>query len=1174
MKYILFFCCSISAFANVQNQISIKLDAGINTYRLINSGSAAGTFDRIASVPASWARIGIVIAPGTNIPPTASTTYTTCADPCGQSSTASLMTMNLQWGQTYIWLIRLDSDGTVHSPFTMTQVASSYVTGSCGGLGTMAMVEPAITTTSPLPMPREVVGQDCFVDAARIALQSGHASTSVRYWLRVHNPTYNQLLPARIDGKILLKVNSGSWISLTNSTSGLTAVDEARYQVVDNNSSQKLFGGWQQVREYIQTIPNGTISGGDTTVDQRLGFLGTDGITSGWRCLECFPIEGTDFTISSITCTSNSCVATATGSNFTSGDSVLVRGISGMRGQLNGPQVLTAASTNSFTFTPHTAGSGGSRPAIYVVPDGTYTVPVNRNPSTHVPTEQAVAYATRMLVAATAFTYPDGTVEASPSGGDVTKGRCLFTTGNESCTGGLFDQMYNPNLPYLNNVLHNDTCATCHGPTGWDLSYFKYSNNSIRQRSIFHSFTGTQGTYIASYIRSLDAASSPPYSAYPWNSPFQGGPGMDHYTWSISGGNLTNIVVAANHTAVATLTGTTDVRLNDPLNIHGVVSDTDLNTQTLAPTSTDWRVTGVAGGSIAFTVPSNVTAGTYNVSSDPNMVIDMGNNLAGGCGVDCVRTYGYDSDMFGSDRTKWVYTSNMDPRTAALPYQAPDWQRFWLATINPANVYPGSDFAGSAGQLAFANYYANITSGNFASYKSNTYAQSSGLNPYGQNQQYAGRSAGEGTTNFSLGNQAGESNPITHHLRESTFQIAAMQMFTLGVEKQLMPLYGQMMVDIHGSPTKTGCEPSWGLPGSFAFLMAPHVQKMYGGPPDTVSGVLEGYYSSWNGISFIWYDQTPLYNSNSCWGKPQDFIDSSYTENWDMLVGQNRANGLITFVQNTITAPQAGRENTNFIYTASQSDLDGLDWSPILRQNMFNKDKRASYYWFTAGDWQTLVNNNLTMQLALIADRNTGQWQTIVSNASGGLTTCAANGAAAVFSAGASLNICESAASNITYFKMFGANSTNLSTYKAWAHAVWPLHDFDADEAAGIEGDQYNDYGTGDLSSAGSGKTITFSTACPMTASGTPLALVIGGGSGGRTEWFFVGGSPPLQGAITGGTCVKGSPGTLIVTTQYAHTGSWKATVGLSPNNIYSNWYGASFDQATTGWFQGSNMVP
>ncbi len=68
-------------------------------------------------------------------------------------------------------------------------------------------------------------------------------------------------------------------------------------------------------------------------------------------------------------------------------------------------------------------------------------------------------------------------------------------------------------------------CSDCHTSDGSDLRYFRFSNNAIVQRARFHGLSQTQGEQIASYIRRLNTPA--PADAWPWNPPYQPGPGLD-----------------------------------------------------------------------------------------------------------------------------------------------------------------------------------------------------------------------------------------------------------------------------------------------------------------------------------------------------------------------------------------------------------------------------------------------------------------------------------------------------------------------------------------------------------------------------------------------------------------------------------------------------------------------
>lgn len=1147
-------------------QKAFMLEAGKKSFTLNNSGPQGGTLSRVVGIPAAWDRVGVVVIPGIFVPPTPTTTFTDCTDPCGVSGTVSQTTTNLQSGQSYIWNVRLNTDGTTYSPFTVSAVAGAYSANQCGGVGTIPQIAFPVVTTSPLQMPIEVIGQDCYETAPyRFALKSGHASTSIRLFFRVYALVYNTT--GRYDGKISIQINGGAWLPLTNANSNVVPVDEAKYYnragTINNSANDAVIpiGGIAQVREYTLALTSNPIGSSDTTYDIKFRFNGTEGIVSGSRILEAFPIEGTDKTVTQIVCSSNVCVGTSNSHGFSSGESILILGAPGLRA-LDGPQVLTSVTTNTFTFTPHAQGSGGSRPEIYVVPDGTYTVPVDRSFYPTVSSAQPVMRASRMLVATTAFTYPDGSQESAPAGGDATKGRCLFIYGNESCTPGEHN-LVNPMFAHGNYRL-TAQCASCHagGPTsgpgpGWDLQYYKFSNYSIKARSVFHGLTDAQGDHIAAYIRSLNAAA--PYQAYPWNPPFQPGPGMDQYTWKrlASGSTMTAILCGASgslpsNTCKATgLSTTAGVKLTDPVLINGVTGDTDLNTQTTA--STTWRITAFDATSITFTT-TNVTDGTYN---NTGIVINLANNFAAGCGVDCVVQYAYNDMLyyFGTDKSKWVYNSWLDARLLPLPWQLPDWNKFWLPAVYPGDSYPSAGFEASIPNTHYQTLLSCVTPGNFASYKSCGYmgASSPDTQLFDQylnftDRQFEGNSVYRLLTPSRLADYPNQQNLF----RNSTAQTFLLQQWTMSVEYQTIGMDAQRQTDLHGAATATGCYRQWGLPLGI-FTSGAHKYVL--------DGVLNGQRSDFNNQSNIMYIWTPLVEGN-CYGGPDSPVDYGYINDFLDEMTQYRPSGYAVHLMEQVIVTQLGSQFANFARMPNSGDNGQQGVGPLVGY-LFGQN----YWFFTQAEYVQLINDLLDMMATQNAAHDAAYWSTQVTHYG---TDC--NGAWLAWP-GNQGSSCDNAAMFYTIALGVGANSTKVSAYRTFIDSIsalipaWAAHDWDADAAAGVEGNLVNG-ATGDLS-VPQLNTVTFST-CPgplqvggMFSSPVTRQFVINSTGGELPEILF-----PTFGY--GGACnsAGGGTGTLKFTTTRAHTGTLKISLGLGPDiNPYPNW---TF--GTPVWFRGKNM--
>lgn len=1141
-----FLSCPVFA-ANPAIYTAFRLDAGETSYTINNSGSVGTTPLQTFKLPSGWTQAGIVLTPGVYVPPTSTTTFTACAAPCGIGATVGATTINMQLGQSYRWLVKFDGSGNISSPFTVTSVGGAYAANACNSTGTIPIIESTITTTSPLPMPREVVGQDCSIDRTRLTLQSPHASTGIRLFIRIHSPIYDALLPNRIDGKIEVQINSGVWQILNNANSNITAADETKYQVLDNSGNLKKFGGSAKVRDYILAIPNGTIGSGDTTVDIAWRFRGTDGKTSGSRILEMVLIESTDCDMTNIAKTGTASIGTCNSHGFSSGDDILVRGAPGERMVFNGMRHLSGVTTNTFTFANCDYSSGGSKLTSCVLSDGNWAPPINRDPNTNTPTQQAHMYASRMLVARSAFTYTDPSTWVAPVAGNSTRGGCYFTTSTFDCTAAQHN-LSNSNLAYLNNKI-NAQCSNCHSPTGGDVKYYAFSNESIKVRSIFHGFSEQAGDDIAAYIRGN--AIAVPTQARPWNPPFQTGPGMANGTFTKAATTLTSIVVSSN-VGTFTVPGGHGYTTGQPVTTWGATVDTDLNaTCTITVTN-----------SIVFTCPTtSVANGTYTEST---LQITMANDIAAGCGVDCVTTYGY-KDMLDSfsDTSKWVFTSNIEPRTITWPYQFPDWNTNWLPAVWPGDSYPTANYTSSTPYTFYLSLLSGVTPGSFSSFQSNTYGLSSGKSILQLVQEYVGNDAPQQYNSFSqYKNDASVSDvaiaPSQWNIyRNSVFQAAAIQTWTMAVEYKLIGLYGQAQVAINGTPSATGCNPPWGILGKADFYFGPHVEKMY------TRTVGDGYDSTFQTLSNAWYIATPGINSGACYAIPGGQIDSSYLEKFLDFTGIMRASGYSTVIMEAILSMQAGRNDTVFDFINGAS-RDGTDWGGPLRRNVFGYNKAQSYWWFTASDYAALVNLHLSIVVAAINGQDAAHWRTAIDNMYPDYITSTTNcdfqgtsgtaqAAYRVYLPGGSLNPCNFAASNLTMWTLFGANSTNITTVKNWAATLFPSHNFQLDIDAATEGDT-GDYGTGNLTATGS-HVITFSTKCPTVTNGL---LIAGGGALSEIP------------TITSNSCTPGATGTITVTTTIAHPNGWKATGGCSTVSLYpNNDLGLSSE-----WFRCKNMYP
>lgn len=1164
------FLFSLSSFAGVVTNYSqmqvVLLDAGANSFTIRDSVS--GTDLPMTINPGTNRRLKLAISI-VFAPPTASTVATPCNDPC-------VVTIRRADGIQYYWTANTDNAGANSTGWSAN--TSTYDRQSAGatpctiGVGMLPMIEPAITTTAPLPMPREVIGQDCYVDRTQLPLTSPHASTGIKLFLRTHSIAYTTL--GRIDGKVSVQVNSGNWITLTNANSSLVPVDEMKWFVLPNltpttgpdfTATPNSIGGPAQVRDYLLTIADGTIGSGDTAVTIGWRFNGTEGITSGFRVLEMYLVDGPECTLTALTKSSTTASATCASHGYSTGDTVIMRGADGMRMVMNGPRSITVSSSSVFTFaTCGTDRSGGSKVTSCTSaagsPDGSYMPPVSRTVLGGHATQQAYAITNKSIIALSAFLQTDPSTWTVPGGGDATRGSNLFNYGNTTGTPSEHN-LVNPMLPYFGNKILAQ-CSSCHShKTGKDLKYYNFSNRAIIERSYFHGFSTQDGLDIATYIRSLNIAVST--QARPWNPPMQTGPGMSCCTWAkasslaVGAGKLTNIIVTSNSAVMTVFSTSPTVKIGDPLYIYGASVDTDLNGY--------WTVTGVTATTVSFTTASVANA-TYTEST---LVANMANDFMAGCGVDCVVTYPYSKHLVtvgGNDAANWPWNAYVEPRDIAYPWQFADLSDLWWAPIHPEEV-PGYNNTGqyATAQGNFETLYDDTIYGDFNSWKNATVTPVDPVNcgtvttGYGtclfqdfQDTWQQNISSPTSTYPFTVlaPGAAGNYAPsMIYTFRQGITNLNAMYQWAMAVDKGTLPMNVQRMTDIKGAATIGSGYPPWGIASEvFTFRVGAHLNKM---DPNTGFDKLR---STYNYLANIWYINAPSVNGGNGYDEPSSPISSDYYQAFIDDVSSMRNAGIVKVLTTPLLVPQAGQQQPNLARSSGVSS-PGTDWANLMYAGITGADARSAHFydWSTDAEVTTMANRLLAMKNSLAVSRTASYWTTVMYNTQLNNTnpvTSFGCTAQAAFQEG-NLNACSGLQGSLTNLALFSDDSTAVNDFKTFLESLtWtisPTHDFDDDVAAATAADT-GDYGTGTLTAPGS-VTVTFASYCPGSSASlafpTIPVLIRGAGANDVAETRYP----------TGGTCAaRGGTGTLTFTTTEAHTSPIRVSWGCGKDNLYPNW--------------------
>lgn len=487
-------CVGLPLFAVDYVDGTTLLLNGSNTVTITDSGAGAG-------MPIT--RAFPVHTPGNRIKVWFSTTLTpnkisatTCADPC-------TISMHRDWGWQYEWFEEVDPSGLSLNPVRDSGATPRII----------PLVEEPVHTVGNWTFPIEVIGQDAYTMHVQVNVPNGSVLTGLRLYFRCHSCGYRGQLP--VDGKASVQINGGAWIGITNAN--VTGVGELSYY--------GGVGGFIHLQEFTIPITDGTITTGTNTIGFR--FNATDGVTSGFRIID-LNLWEPDMQIDQLVSASSTVTATlhSTQPQLVTNNWVNVHSAPGIRGRFNGPRQITASDNTHFTFT---ACGTNINLINCTAPDGTYVAPTSQDSGT----VQPQILAARQLIPQSAYSFDDPTTWVAPPSGNASNGNTWFNTS------ALFD----PNTPYLNNVLSSSHCQSCHADvpgasnqTGFDLKYFNYSNKAIIQRSVFHHLTGQQGLDIAANIRNQTS----PAPSRPWWPLYQPCPTLDSNSvtnWAAGGGS-------------------------------------------------------------------------------------------------------------------------------------------------------------------------------------------------------------------------------------------------------------------------------------------------------------------------------------------------------------------------------------------------------------------------------------------------------------------------------------------------------------------------------------------------------------------------------------------------------------------------------------------------------------
>lgn len=407
-------------------------------------------------------------------------------------------------------------------------------------------------------------------------------------------------------------------------------------------------------------------------------------------------------------------------------------------------------------------------------------------------------------------------------------------------------------------------------------------------------------------------------------------------------------------------------------------------------------------------------------------------------------------------------------------------------------------------------------------------------------------------------------------LSYSTMQYTMNKVFEVAVDKNTFCFDGQRIANIRGGSSTPN--PNWPVSCGFAdnavFETSFHKIHFDGGAGsmNTAQDVVVQ--------SNAWYVAQVPANGGNGWDEADSPIDQAYLAHFLKQIVNYRPSGAMAQLYAQLFVPQVSSSWPEFSYYLHSYAGEGTDWAGWFQNDNFNYQMFPNYFLSPLTQWRALVDTYLKQRNVMLdpLTHDAAYWNTIFTNKGWtGADCCNAHDA---FTNSNGHKPGAIIAMELTFFTMWGANATELTKLYTFAKSIpgWVgFEAFDDNILYGNRADQFGTagYGTGTLTSAGSGKTITYVSACPGAAGVDPGIgpMIITDGTD----------TPDVIDLRTStGTCAtRGGSGTLVVTTAYPHTGAWKALVGLSAVLPYPNWNSnTEIPGSIPYWFKTAGMYP
>lgn len=749
---------------------------------------------------------------------------------------------------------------------------------------------------------------------------------------------------------------------------------------------------------------------------QTAGDIQLYGLIHGVRVLDWALVQA-DKACTQIVVTGANAVMACAGHGYSTNDTVLIRDAPGPRWRFNGKRVITAATTNTFTFLWGPDSGAGSAP--YTTANGTYAPPTTNLDSA---APQPVMYAARSLNAKTDFTQRD------PANFATEFARFYGDTANNGATYYATGTLKDPN-PYSgasNSSLA--TCSGCHMKNGVDLRKFAYEPPVVAAAILDRGGNETNFKGVSTWVATLTP--SPPAKCRPWNPPYQSAPGLDALTideWQCGGGLEWVLTYDTDLKEYLCPSGNCDGDTSWAYN--GSVNAREVPVPLQMPLMHHWWPEKHPADFYAETVGSDFSASALSTTYQ-SILSTLATPCALASGVNNSTTTltftaacGFSNNDYLKVDQEWVRCTSGAGSTTGTCSRG----------VTPCATCAASTAASHSSGVFLSDFTKLQPAGGGDGYMQQLMADLSGFN------------ITYSATGLPGGGAAGHVNPsqytvgfygVTKWVNSRYFDV-----LTTYKLQDMIDVTTRAFYNVTPNARSATQNPRGWMTAS-VFCTGPH--KCGGGGQYTYENVGPRSTVNFDFDTSVWYQQANPLNLNSRLDERAAAIDWQYTHAFNHGISTQRP----YFYMQAIWMPFQIQNTMGFALPTGNNGTPG--WEMALNSFLWGKSFNFRFVDLFVGETEKgqLVKRMSTLFSSVLASFSTANWQAFVTAPGGGSCPLAT----AVNATSGALDTTSCWQSHVAFglpvMKYYGVDNTTLAAIKDWANAVWQSatsHDFQTD---------------------------------------------------------------------------------------------------------------------------------